>query len=99
MAFTPQDVLITADDPISGAGGLFSYAGLGASPTSFGSVANPLGLAIDSHGNIYVGANNGTSIEELNPAGQSVIATIATPGIQSHALAVDPFLGKCLRSG
>jgi streptogramin lyase len=88
MAFTPQDVLITADDPITGTGGLFAYAS--GVPTPFGSIANPLGLAIDSNGNVYVGANGGTSIDELNPDGtvHKVIAAV-TDGIHANALAVD----------
>ncbi len=95
MAFTSGDTninspmyFLAADDPISGAGGIFAY-GPGGTQSPFGtvSVSNPLGLAIDATGNVYVGANGGLSIEELSPTGSTIEKTIT--GTHAQSLAVD----------
>jgi hypothetical protein len=89
MAFatsgTPtQYTLLTADE----SGGISAYT-LNGVKSTFGSVANPLGLAIGPNGYVYVGANNGTTIEQLTASG-TFIKNIAT-GVQEQSIAVDAY--------
>ncbi len=96
MAFTAADtnfptqfILLTADDAtILNGGGIYAYTIKGAQSV-FASVANPLGLAIGPNGYVYVGANNGTTIQELTPTG-AFYKQIAT-GVQDQSLAVDGY--------
>jgi len=97
MAFTTSDtsilspyVLLTADDAtILNGGGIYAYSTTGAQSV-FASVANPLGIAIGPNGYVYVGANGGTTIEELTATGVFV-KNVATTGVQAQSLAVDAY--------
>lgn len=88
----PDVILAAAFGTGPGTGGVYAY-GVGAppstTPTLFASIANPLGLGVDpSNGNVYIGANGGTSIEEFGPSGGASIATIASSA-DIDALTVD----------
>ena len=85
-AVNSPSVLLTADDSVGG--GIFAYA-KGGAQSAFGSVSvsNPLGLAIDAVGNVYVGANGGTTIEELSPTGSLIEESLT--GNHAQSLAVD----------
>jgi photosystem II stability/assembly factor-like uncharacterized protein len=93
LAFTSSDMIVGGDvllgaydgTGLSGAG-IYAYSQAGAF-SLFASVVDPVGLAVGPGGNVYVGANGGTTIEELSPTG-AFVKNIAT-GVDVQSLAVD----------
>jgi hypothetical protein len=90
MVFTTHDsavgsgpVLLTA--PSEGSD-IYAYAPGGGTATVFAAVNNPYGLAIDGNGDVYTGANGGTTLEELSPTG-TVLKTIAN-NVDVESLAI-----------
>jgi hypothetical protein len=94
LAFTSADTIVGSDvllgaydgTGLSGAG-IYAYSQAGVlSPFNL-TVGDPVGLAVGQGGNVYVGANGGTTIEELSSTG-AFIKNIAT-GVDVQSLAVD----------
>ena len=96
MLFTLNDVLLTAP---AGGNDIYGYSGAGGSPSVFAAVANPYGLAMDASGNVYVGANGGTSIEEFTNNTENGTTSIVagnettlggSANVQVESLAINP---------
>jgi hypothetical protein len=96
LAVTIYDTNVTATSPVllaayDGAGlsgeGIYAFSPAGVS-SLFASVADPIGLAVGPTGDVYVGADGGTTIEELSPTG-SFLKNIATTGVDVESLVVD----------
>ena len=94
IAIDPLNNLYVADTSnhtirkITPAGVVSTLAGTGVVGSADGSAAaasfnGPQGVAVDQHGNVYVGDNGNRKIRRITPAG--VVSTVAGSGLQGSA--------------
>src|ERR1051326_1765661 len=84
-----KTLTVVVGDTLAGNTGDYDPNNNQAQPATMASLNGPLGLAVDSAGNVYIADTNSAAIRVLNPSGSTV--TIA--GVQIGAAAISTVVG------